>query len=138
MIKVKRTKGDNPDATHFVNNEDLLAEIIESKAQDQMTDKLAEMLMLMARKYGSRSNWSGYSFRDEMVAEAIENLCSAWRKFDETKSNNPFSYLTTCMYRSFLQVLNTERRVSQIRNNLLIEQGFFAMGHNAGTPGADD
>lgn len=58
-----------------------------------------------------------------MVAIAVVNLCTNWHKFDHEKSDQPFSYYTTSVYRSFLQCLADEKRHRTIRDTLLVDQG---------------
>jgi hypothetical protein len=41
-----------------------------------VTDRLAKMLMLIVERYSQQSNWRNYSYRDEMIADAICHLVS--------------------------------------------------------------
>jgi hypothetical protein len=58
-----------------------------------------------------------------MVAFAVVNLCANWHKFDPEISNQPFSFYTTAVYRSFLQYLSDEKKQRNIRDELLVEAG---------------
>jgi hypothetical protein len=50
--------------------------------------------MLICNKLSTKPNFMGYSYRDEMIADAIENCVAAAHSFDPEKSNNPFAYFT--------------------------------------------
>ena len=79
--------------------------------------------MKLADKYGTRGNWRGYSYVDEMKAQAVVQLAQVGLQFDESRSNNPFSWATQVVYTSFLKVLNTEKKSQSIRDDLLIMAG---------------
>lgn len=126
MKQTKRAK--NPDTPEFVGkyyltNAKLLPEVIRCKQLGRMTNELAQMLMMLTRKYANRPCFSGYSFKEDMIAEALANLCQNALKFDPEISNNPFSFYTTCINNTFIQFLNHERKHRRIRDELLIELG---------------
>lgn len=90
-----------------------------SKDHGNLTNKLAKMYMMLADKYSSKWNWRGYSYVDEMRASAILQLTYVGLRFNEAKSENPFAYYTQAITNSFCRVLNTEKRVRDVRDDLL-------------------
>jgi len=90
-----------------------------SKDHGNITNKLARMYMMLAEKYASKWNWRGYTYNDEMKASAILQLTYVGLRFNEAKSENPFAYYTQAITNSFCRVLNTEKRVRDIRDDLL-------------------
>jgi DNA-directed RNA polymerase specialized sigma24 family protein len=99
---------------------------LEAKEKGRMTDKLARMLMLLTDRYSRKANFSGYSFREDMVSAALINLVQNALKFDPEKSHNPFAFYTTAIKNSFLQYMLEEKKQRYIRDQLL-----FDSGHNA-------
>lgn len=61
----------------------------------RMSERLGMMFVMLVDKYSSRSNWRGYSYRDEMRGLALTHLAQVGLQFDESKSNNPFAFFTT-------------------------------------------
>jgi hypothetical protein len=122
---VKPAKREKSTSTkgHYVKNADLLPAFHEAKALNKLTPKLAEMLMKIAERYSYHPWFVGFSYREDMVAFAIVNLCANWHKFNPEKSSNPFSYYTTACYRSFQAYLGDERKERDGRDKLLIEAG---------------
>lgn len=108
---------------HYLTNAQLLDAIQEARAAGKLTDRLAGMLHLLAERYSYSSNWANYSFREDMVAAAVLNLCVNWHKFDPEKGDNPFAFYTTAVYRSFLSQLAEEKKHRDIRDELLVDQG---------------
>ena len=108
---------------HYITNAVLLPEVIRAKSLGRVTNELARMLMMIAERYSFKSNFGGYSFRDDMVSFALINLCANALNFNPEKSNNPFSYYTTAIHNSFLQFLASEKNHREIRDALIIAHG---------------
>lgn len=90
------------------------------KTHGNLTDNLARMIMKLAEKYASKGNWRNYSYREEMEGQAIMQLIQVALQFDESKSSNPFSFLTTVTTNAFLRILNIEKKNQQLRDKLLL------------------
>lgn len=109
--------------TNYINNRDLLHEVLESKKNGRMTDKLAHMLLLLCQRYASRNNFSRYTYNDDMQAFAMLMLVRTWQAFDPLKSQNPFAFFTQCIHHSFIQYLNQEKKQRNIRDEILVQHG---------------
>jgi hypothetical protein len=94
-----------------------------SKDHGQITDNLARMIMKLSQKYAMKSCFYAYTYRDEMEAQAILQLCQVVLQFDESKSLNPFAFLTTVAKNSYIRILNLEKKNQQIRDQLLVDAG---------------
>lgn len=89
----------------------------------QITDELSRMFIKLCERYATRSNWRGYSYKDEMQGNALVQLCQFGLFFNEAKSQNPFAYFTAILSNSFTGVLNTEKRMQGIRDDILEQNG---------------
>jgi hypothetical protein len=85
----------------------------------QITNTLARMYLKLCEKYGTKWNWRGYSYNDEMRGSAILQLTYVGLRFNEAKSNNPFAYFTAVLNNSFCRVLNTEKKNQSIRDDIM-------------------
>jgi hypothetical protein len=110
----------------YLTNASLLEAVIKSKKAGQMSNELALMLMLLSKRIASKSNFANYSYKEDMIAEAMCNLAKHALKFDENKSNNPFAFYTSAIMHSFYQFLNTEKKHRNIRDTILLEEGYNA------------
>lgn len=88
-----------------------------------ITNKLAEMFVLLVNRYSQRSNWRGYSYVDEMRGQALLQLSSMGLQFNEHKSANPFAYYTQVLSNAFTRIFNTEKNHQNIRDDLLERNG---------------
>ncbi len=87
------------------------------------TDNLAMMYMKLCERYGTRSNWRSYTYNDEMQGQALLQLSQIGLKFNELKSQNPFAYYTAAVTNSFTRVLNIEKKMQNIRDDILEANG---------------
>lgn len=93
------------------------------KEHGRITEELGRMFLKLAERYAQRSNWRGYTYVDEMKGQAVLQLSQIGLQFDESKSENPFAYYTAAVTNSFTRVLNIEKRVQNIRDDMLQENG---------------
>lgn len=107
----------------YLKNADLLAEIIACRETGRISDKLARMLLLLVERYSLRPNFRAYSYRDEMVADALASLSAGILKFNPAKSSSAFGYATQIAKNAFLRRLQLEKRQRDIRDDLLIARG---------------
>jgi hypothetical protein len=85
----------------------------------KITNSLAMMFMKLCERYGTRANWRGYTYNDEMQSQALMQLSQIGLQFDESKSENPFAYYTAAITNSFTRILNIEKKNQSIRDDLL-------------------
>ena len=94
-----------------------------SKDHGRITENLGKMFIKLSERYAQRSNWRGYTYVDEMKGQAILQLSLMGLHFDESKSENPFSYYTSTITNSFTRILNLEKTSQNIRDDLLEDAG---------------
>ena len=94
---------------HYVNNADFLAALIDyhdrckavkgtDKPEPAIPNYIGECFLKIADHLSRKPNFVSYSFRDEMIADGIENCLMYFRNFDPVKSKNPFAYFTQIIY----------------------------------------
>ena len=91
----------------------------------KMTNQLALMYMKLCERYGTRANWRGYTYNDEMQSQALMQLSQIGLQFEESKSDNPFAYYTAAITNSFTRILNIEKKNQAIRDDLLEFNGMM-------------
>ena len=94
-----------------------------SKDHGEMTRTLARMFMKLCERYATRSNWRGYTYNEEMRGQALLQLSQIGLQFDESKSQNPFAYYTAAITNSFTRILNIEKKMQNIRDDILEMNG---------------
>jgi len=123
---------------NYVNNPDLLAALIEYKkqvrdAEDQgdeppkVPDYIGECIYQISNRLATKPNFSGYTYKDDMIMDGIENCLLYINNFDPNKSSNPFAYFTQIIWYAFLRRIAKEKKQMYIR---------FKSSHNMVAQGA--
>lgn len=128
----KRPKQKKEDASdNYVDNKELLAEMIEWKKEytaalesekestPPIPESVGEKIMLIAEGVARMNNFSGYTYRDEMILDGIENCIRYAHNFDPEKSSNPFSYFSTMIYYAFVRRIGIEKKQSSIKKKCI-------------------
>lgn len=111
---------------NYVNNKDLLDSLIEykeaCKEAENCGDKLPQVpnyigscIMLIATRLATKPNFSGYSYKEEMISDGIENCLQYIHNFDPEKSSNPFAYFTQIIWYAFLRRIQKEKKQTYIK-----------------------
>jgi len=106
---------------HYIDNTQFLSEMVAyrkavrlAKKEDLPKPKLPNYVgscfMKIAENLSHKPNFLSYSFRDEMISDAIENCVMYADNFNPTKSKNPFAYFTQIVYYAFLRRIQKEKK----------------------------
>lgn len=109
---------------NYLNKKDMLAALKRCHEADEMTPEFANMITLLADRYGSKYEYADYNPHiDDMKAVAVMNIVRAWRSFDMEKYDNPFAYFTQAIKHTFWQYVHQEKKHRLNRDHLLISNG---------------
>jgi DNA-directed RNA polymerase specialized sigma subunit len=106
---------------NYVNGKDLFDALCEYKtalreAEEQGTEEpripeyVGECILKIATKLATKSNFSGYTYKDEMISDGIENCILYLKNFDPEKSTNAFAYITQIIYFAFIRRIDKEKK----------------------------
>jgi hypothetical protein len=84
-------------------------EIIASGTTPPVSEYIGECLLKIANGLASKWNFANYSYKEEMVGDAVIHCLTYVDKFDPTKSTNPFSYFTQACYFLFVNRIRDEK-----------------------------
>ena len=143
--KNKRKRRSKKDNVHYVNSKEFTADIIEyyESGSDQISEKLGESIFKIATGLSYAPNFINYSYKDDMVGDAIVKMFSALqsKKFDITTGNNPFSYFTTIAFHAFINRIKKEKKQRQVISDyqeMVYEELASQYKMNTGTSGESD
>ena len=126
----KKTKG-----VHYVNNAQFLQAMKEWKErckeaealgdpQPPVTNYIGECFLKIANHLSYRPNFINYTYRDEMICDAIENCIQYIGNFNREKSNNAFAYITQICYYAFLRRIQKEKKQLEIKTKIIERSGY--------------
>jgi DNA-directed RNA polymerase specialized sigma24 family protein len=105
-------------SVYYVNNKEMLAELKKYKIEQKVSEELGSMFLKIATRYASRPNFYSYSYKDDMISEAVLRMMRYAEKFNvDHPSANPFSYFTMVAHRQFLQTLKKEKKYAETKSS---------------------
>lgn len=116
MTKATKTK-----TNHYIDNAEFLAALLDHRAKVQqaranqtdmpaVSNYLGDCFIKIARHLSYKSNFINYSYKDEMISDAIENCLAVVNNFDPAKSKNPFAYFTQITFFAFVRRIQKEKK----------------------------
>jgi DNA-directed RNA polymerase specialized sigma subunit len=131
---------------NYVNNAEFLEAMVKYKkavreAEDsgeelpRIPNYIGECIYQIANRLAFRPNFINYTYRDDMVADGLENAIMCINNFDPEKSNNPFAYFTQVIYFAFIRRIHKEKKQTYIRHkvleNSILTNTVFEKGENS-------
>jgi len=124
---------------HYVNNADFSAAVVEyvkevrkAKANNEqlpiVTDYIATCFLKIAEGLSHKSNFIRYTYREEMVMDAVENCLKAIENYNletatRTGKPNAFAYFTQITWYAFLRRIAKEKKQQDIKLKYLTSSG---------------
>jgi len=119
------------DKPHYVNNKEFSLSVVEyvkkvetakenCTAIPVVTDYIATCFLKIAEGLSHKSNFIRYTYREEMVMDAVENCLKAILNYNieaATRTGNPnaFAYFTQICYYAFLRRIAKEKKQQDIK-----------------------
>jgi len=106
------------DKVHYVNSKEFEEEIRRYYKSGKITEKLGESLTKIAHGLSYAPNFINYSYKDDMIGDAIVKMFSALRnkKFKLDTGFSPFSYFTTIAFHAFINRIKKENKHHAVLN----------------------
>ena len=103
---------------HYVNGKEFEEEIRSYYKTGVVTQKLGESLTKIANGLSYAPNFINYSYKDDMIGDAIVKMFSALRnkKFRLDTGFSPFSYFTTIAFHAFINRIKKENKHHAVLN----------------------
>lgn len=127
---------------HYVNNADFSAAVVEyvtvvqkAKADEInlpiVPDYIAQCFLKIAEGLSHKSNFIRYTYREEMVMDAVENCLKAIENYNleaatRTGKPNAFAYFTQISWYAFLRRIAKEKKQQDIKFKYLTNSGVEA------------
>lgn len=111
---------------NYIDNEEFTKHLIEHKnkvlehkekglPKPRASDYIGDCFLKIANNLAKRPNFYQYTFRDEMISDAIENCIMYFENFDPAKSNKPFAYFTKICWYAFVRRIAKEKKQQYIK-----------------------
>lgn len=118
---------------HYVKNKPFYAAMVEYKdkvkiaeqlglERPPVTDYMARCFLQIATHLGYRFNFARYSWKDEMIMDAVEDCIRYAHNFN-TQYKFPFSYFNRICWEAFKRRIKKEKRQQAIKGKLIVHHG---------------
>lgn len=127
------------DKPHYVNNKEFSYSVVDyvksvneakdqNKAVPKVTDYIATCFLKIAEGLSHKSNFIRYTYREEMVMDAVENCLKAIMNYNieaATRTGNPnaFAYFTQICYYAFLRRIAKEKKQQDLKFKFIEQSG---------------
>jgi len=136
---VATRKRNTKNSPHYVNNKEFSLAVCEyansvKKAQEAgletptVPDYIARCFLRMAEGLSHRPNFVRYTYREEMVMDAVENCLKSVASYDVNASTssgvpNAFGYFTQISWFAFLRRIAKEKKQQDVKMKFISEGG---------------
>lgn len=124
---------------HYVNNAEFSQAVVEyvkcvelAKESNSelpiVTNYIAECFLKIAEGLSHKGNFARYTYREEMVMDAVENCLKAIENYNieaatRTGKPNAFAYFTQISWYAFLRRIDKEKKQQDIKMKYLTSSG---------------
>ena len=132
---------------HYVNNKECSLAVVDycesaEKARKQKSKNIpivpnyiAECFLKIAEGLSHKSNFIRYTYREEMVMDAVENCLKAIKNYDiktatRTGTPNAFAYFTQISWYAFLRRIEKEKKQQDIKLKYIANVGIDELVDN--------
>ena len=139
---------------HYVNNKQFSQSVVdyvktvkaaeaEGKQLPVVPDYIAQCFLKIAQGLSHKANFIRYTYREEMVMDAVENCLKAINNYDieaatRTGKPNAFAYFTQITWYAFLRRIAKEKKQQEIKMKYIANSGiedFMVNDHGDDTSG---
>ena len=120
---------------HYVNNKefsqavvDYVTSVVEAreneKEEPKVTNYIGTCFLKISEGLSHKPNFFSYTYREEMVMDAVENCIKAIMNYDIKKATrtglpNAFAYFTQISYYAFLRRIAKEKKQQEIKERYI-------------------
>lgn len=116
-----------PKVKNYINNKtlyesmkkyrrELRKSIKNDNPKPRVPEYIGECIVLICNNLAKKPNFSGYTYKQEMVSDGIIDCISAVDNFNPRKTNNPFAYFTQIAWNAFIRRIYKEKKQTYIKH----------------------
>lgn len=112
---------------NYINNKTLYESMKEHKEllleaekkgldKPQVSNYIGQSILLICNNLAKKPNFSGYTYKQEMISDGIIDCVAAVDNFDPDKTNNPFAYFTQIAWNAYVRRIFKEKKQTYIKH----------------------
>lgn len=124
--------------TNYINNKSLYGAMIHYKnelrqarenrdiLEPEIPRYIGESILLICNNLARKPNFSGYTYKQEMISDGVMDCIAAVDNFEPDRTNNPFAYFTQIAWNAFLRRIAKEKKQTYIKHKNFENSHFFS------------
>lgn len=111
---------------NYINNRDFYNAIVQhklackealaaGKEKPRLSNYIGECVYSIATKYSNKPSFVSYSYKDEMISDAIRDSILYFDTFDTDRGQNAFAYFTQVVHNAFIRRIHKEKKEQYIK-----------------------
>ena len=133
---IKKPKKKN----NYINNKTLYGAMIHYKnelkearekranVEPEIPRYIGQSILLICNNLAKKPNFSGYTYKQDMISDGIMDCISAVDNFNPDKTNNPFAYFTQIAWNAFLRRIQKEKKQMYVKYKATEQFGILDEG----------
>jgi DNA-directed RNA polymerase specialized sigma subunit len=120
---------------HYVDNNKLYEALVEWQKElrsahrkklpnPPLPDYVAECMMKMANRLSQKAGFINYTYREDMVGDALESCLRYIHNFDPKRSKNAFAYITQIIHNAFIRRIQKEQKQLYVKMRIVDDADF--------------
>lgn len=124
-------KVEEPVVNRYINGAEFRKEIVKQKLIADanpgaaISDELGQYFLSIATNLSSHRNFVRYTYKEEMVGDAVECCLRYWKCYDINRQSSAFSYFTQVCWWSFIRRIKSETKQADIKETLMENSDLF-------------
>ena len=129
-------KIDKKTTVHYVDNKALFEALVvwqkdtrrahrKKQPKPPLPDFVAECMMKMANRLSQKAGFVNYTYREDMVGDALESCLRYIHNFNPTKSTNAFAYITQIIHNAFIRRIQKEQKQLYVKMRIVDQADFI-------------
>ena len=90
--------------------------LLDNKSKPQVPRYIGESIILICNNLAKKPNFSGYTYKDDMIGDAMIDCIAAVKNFNPDKTSNPFAYFTQIAWNAFIRRIYKEKKQTYIKH----------------------
>lgn len=107
---------------NYINNRELYTYMIKYLEERKHNEEakipkyIGESILLICNNLFKKPNFSRYTYKEDMISDAVCDCVAAINNFDPDRTNNPFAYFTQIAWNAYVRRIFKEKRQTYIKH----------------------
>lgn len=111
---------------NYINNKELYSEMVKyhsaykTNKEVEISNYIGKAILLICNNLSRKPNFCGYTYKEDMISDAVCDCVASVKSFNVEKSNNPFAYFTQTAWNAFLRRIEKESKQTVLKHKNLV------------------